>query len=266
MFSGLPRQQKTLARNDVLFNINEVPMAGHSKWANIKHRKSRQDAAKGKVFTKLIREITVAARNSSDINSNSQLRLAIDKALSHNMTRDTIDRAIKRGSGSTEDSNVEEIFYEGYAPGGTAVLVHCLTDNRNRTAGEVRHAFTKHGGNLGTTGSVSYLFKQRGLICFPPESDEDKIMQIAIDTADDIVTNDDGSIDVFTTLANFIQTKTALEKAGLAPIVAEVSMIADIQTTVDQETGNKIMGLVGRLEELDDVQNVYFNADISQNN
>ncbi len=237
-------------------------MAGHSKWANIKHRKGKQDAVKGKIFTKLIREITVAARQSPDIGTNSQLRLVVDKALSHNMPRDTIDRAIKRGAGSDDDSNVEEIFYEGYGAGGTAFLVHCLTDNRNRTAGEVRHAFTKHGGNLGTTGSVAYLFKQRGLLCFPPKSDEDKIMQVALDTAEDISTHDDGSIDVYTTPENFSKTKEALEKAGFTPIVAEVSMIAVTQAALDKETSEKVMSLVDALEELDDVQNVYFNADV----
>jgi YebC/PmpR family DNA-binding regulatory protein len=239
-------------------------MAGHSKWANIKHRKSKQDAVKGKIFTKLIREITVAARQSPDINSNSQLRLAVDKALSQNMTRDTIDRAIKRGSSGIDTTNVEEIFYEGYGVGGVAILVHCLTDNRNRTAGEVRHAFTKHGGNLGTTGSVSYLFKQRGLICFPPKSDEEKIMQIALDAdAEDIIKHDDGSIDVFTTPENLTKTKVTLEKVGLIPAVAEVSMVASTQVSLDKENSDKIMGLIDGLEDLDDVQNVYFNADIT---
>jgi YebC/PmpR family DNA-binding regulatory protein len=239
-------------------------MAGHSKWANIKHRKSKQDAVKGKIFTKLIREITVAARQSSDINSNSQLRLAVDKALTQNMTRDTIDRAIKRGSSETDATNVEEIFYEGYGVGGVAVLVQCLTDNRNRTAGEVRHAFTKHGGNLGTTGSVSYLFKQKGLICFSPKSDEDKIMLVALDAAaEDVIKHDDNSIDVFTTPEDLTKTKVALEKAGLVPEVAEVSMVAAIQVSLDKETSAKIMELIDGLEELDDVQNVYFNADIT---
>lgn len=238
-------------------------MAGHSKWANIKRHKGKQDAAKGKIFTKLIREITVAARQGSDANSNPRLRLAVDKALSQNMTRDTIDRAIKRGIGDTNEAHMEEIFYEGYAAGGVAVLVHCLTDNRNRTAGDVRHAFTKHAGNLGTTGSVSYLFKQRGLFCFPPKSDEDKIMQIALDTAEDITTNDDGSIDIFTTPENFTKTKAALEKARIIPVVAEISMIATTQVSLDKETSDTVMGLINALEDLDDVQNVYFNADIS---
>jgi YebC/PmpR family DNA-binding regulatory protein len=237
-------------------------MAGHSKWANIKHRKGKQDAVRGKIFTKIIREITVAARNGVDIDMNSHLRLAVDKALSHNMPRDTIDRAIKRGSGGLDGANVEEIYYEGYAAGGVAVLVHCLTDNRNRTAGEVRHAFTKHGGNLGAVGSVSYLFKQRGLLCFPPGSDEEKIMRIVLDTAEDINAHDDGSIDVFTAPENFTKTKDALEKAEIVPVVAEVSMIAEIQTSLDEETSEKVMKLIDALEDLDDVQNVYFNADV----
>ncbi|MEI8054545.1 MAG: YebC/PmpR family DNA-binding transcriptional regulator [bacterium] len=238
-------------------------MSGHSKWANIKRHKEKQDAAKGKIFTKLIREITVAARHGTDTNTNSRLRLAVDKALAQNMTRDTIDRAIKRGAGSSEDTNMEEISYEGYAAGGVAVLVHCLTDNRNRTAGDVRHAFTKHGGNLGTTGSVSYLFKQRGLICLPPKSDEDKIMAITLDTAEDIITNDDGSIDVFATPENFTKTKNALEKAGITPALAEISMIAAIQVALDKGTSETVVGLIDALEDLDDVQNVYSNADNS---
>ncbi|CAL7960439.1 putative transcriptional regulator YebC [Gammaproteobacteria bacterium] len=238
-------------------------MSGHSKWANIKRHKEKQDKTKGKIFTKLIREITVAARQDPDANANPRLRLAVDKALAQNMTRDTIDRAIKRGAGGDEDTHMEEISYEGYAAGGVAVLVHCLTDNRNRTAGDVRHAFTKHGGNLGTTGSVSYLFKQRGLLCLPPKSNEDKIMEITLDTAEDITTNDDGSIDVFTAPENFAKTKAALEKARIVPVVNEISMIAAIQVALDKGTSETVMGLIDALEDLDDVQNVYFNADIS---
>jgi YebC/PmpR family DNA-binding regulatory protein len=238
-------------------------MSGHSKWANIKRHKEKQDAVKGKIFTKLIREITVAARQGTDTNANARLRLAVDKALAQNMTRDTIDRAIKRGAGGGEDTHMEEISYEGYAAGGVAVLVQCLTDNRNRTAGDVRHAFTKHDGNLGATGSVSYIFKQRGLICLPPKSNEDKIIEITLDTAEDITTNDDGSIDVFTALENFTKTKAALEKARIIPVVAEISMIAATQVTLDKETSETVMGLIDALEDLDDVQNVYFNADIS---
>ncbi len=239
-------------------------MAGHSKWANIKHRKGKQDAAKGKIFTKLIREITVSAKQGQDISANPRLRLAVDKALASNMTRDTIDRAIKRGSGEGNEANMEEVFYEGYAPGGVAVLVQCLTDNRNRTAGDVRHAFTKHGGNLGTNGSVAYLFKQQGLICFPPASDEDKIMQISLDAeATDIVNNDDGSIDVITTPENFAKVQSALEKAGLKASAAEVSMLPSTQVALDKETSLKVVDLVDALEALDDVQDVYSNADLS---
>lgn len=238
-------------------------MAGHSKWANIKHRKSKQDAVKGKIFTKLIRAITVAARQSADIGANSQLRLAVDKALAENMSRDTIDRAIKRGLGDGDGANVEEIFYEGYATGGVAVLVHCLTDNRNRTVGEVRHLFTKHGGHLGATGSVAYLFKQQGFICLPSGSDEGKIMQIAVDIAEDIVVHDDGSIDVFTAAEDFTQTKDAIEAIGIVPVAAEVSMIAATTVSLGEENRLKFIELVDKLEELDDVQNVYFNTDIA---
>lgn len=237
-------------------------MAGHSKWANIKHRKSKQDAAKGKIFTKLIREITVAAQKGADISSNSTLRLVIDKALGQNMTRDTINRAIKRGAESDENSKMEAMTYEGYGVGGVAVLVDCLTDNRNRTAGEVRHAFTKHGGNLGASGSVSYLFKQRGLICCPTGSDENKIMDLVLDLAEDINTNDDGSVDVFTSVENFTQAKDLLIKSGIKPDMAEISMIAATQVAVDKDTGESVMKLIDALEDLDDVQDVHFNADI----
>lgn len=237
-------------------------MSGHSKWANIKHRKGKQDAMKGKVFTKLIREITVAARQSAILADNPRLRLAVDKALDQNMTRDTIDRAIKRGAGGDEDANLAEVRYEGYGPGGVAIIVNCLSDNRNRTVADVRYAFTKNGGNLGTDGSVSYLFKQRGLLCFPPGNDENQIMQIALDAgADDIITNDDGSIDVLTTPEDFQTVKTAIEKAGLKPEVSELTMMANTQVTLDQETAEKITVLIDTLEELDDVQNVYSNAE-----
>lgn len=240
-------------------------MAGHSKWANIKHRKGKQDAARGKIFTKLIREITVAARQGADISANPRLRLAVDKALSNNMTRDTIDRAIKRGSGSDDGANMEEIIYEGYGASGVAILVQCLTDNRNRTVGEIRHLFSKHGGNLGTSGSVAYLFKQTGTICFSPESDEDKVMQVALDSgADDIVSHDDGSIDVFTNPEDFIKIKTAIEDAGLNTVGAEVSMVASTQVDLDKETSEKILKLIDAFEELDDVQNVYSNANFSE--
>jgi YebC/PmpR family DNA-binding regulatory protein len=239
-------------------------MAGHSKWANIKRRKGKQDAIKGKIFTKLIREITVAAKQGQDVVTNFKLRLAVDRALAGNMSRDTIDRAILRGFGKDNDSVMEEVFYEGYAPGGVAVLVQCLTDNRNRTAGEVRYAFTKHGGNLGSNGSVTYLFKQQGIICFSPGSNEDKIMQVSLDAgADDVVVGIDGSIEVTTTTESFAKIKSAVEKSGLKAVDAEISMLPSIQVTLDRETSLKVVDLIDALEELDDVQNVYSNADIS---
>lgn len=239
-------------------------MAGHSKWANIKHRKGRQDARRGKIFTKLIRAITVAARSGdADVDSNSTLRLAVDKALAQNMPRDTIDRAIQRGAGEADGANVEEIIYEGYGPSGVAILVECLTDNRNRTVAEVRHAFTKAGGNLGTDGSVAYLFTKRGVITFAPDSDEDKIMEAALDVgADDIVANEDGSIDVFTTPENFAAVKDAIAATEVEAEVAEISMLPATQITLDHDTAEKLLRLVDALEDLDDVQNVYSNADI----
>lgn len=237
-------------------------MAGHSKWANIQHRKNKQDAKKGKIFTKLIREITVAARQGAngDPDSNPRLRLAVDKALGENMTRDTIDRAIKRGIGADEASNLEDVRYEGYGPGGIAIIVDCLSDNRNRTVAEVRHAFAKHGGNLGASGSVAYLFKLRGYLCFPPGSNEDRIMEVALDSgAEDVVNNDDGSVDVFTSAENFSKVKQAMEKAGLQAIDSDTSWMSTIDATVDAETAEKIQTLIDALEDLDDVQNVYSN-------
>lgn len=241
-------------------------MSGHSKWANIKHRKGKQDAVKGKIFTKLIRELTVAAKHGGgNPNDNPRLRLAVDKALSHNMPRDTIDRAIKRGAGGSDDANMEEVRYEGYGPGGVALIVDCLTDNHNRTVGEVRHAFTRRGGNLGTDGSVAYLFKQQGLLCFSPGSDEDKIMQVAIDAgAIDVVNNEDGSIDVLTDPGDFAKIKEVIEQSGLKPALAEISMLASIQVPVEGEVAEKIIRLVEELEDLDDVQNVYSNADFPE--
>ncbi len=199
-------------------------MSGHSKWANIKHRKAAQDKKRGKIFTKLIREITVAARGGgSDLDSNPRLRLAVDKALGANMTKDTIDRAIKRGTGEGDDAQYEEIRYEGYGPGGTAVMVDCMTDNRNRTVSDVRHAFTKCGGNLGTDGSVSYMFKKTGMLTYPVGSNEDVIMDAALEAgAEDIVTNSDGSIEVITSPEEFMSVKTAMKAAGLQPESAEV--------------------------------------------
>ncbi|MEN8108685.1 MAG: YebC/PmpR family DNA-binding transcriptional regulator [Pseudomonadota bacterium] len=241
-------------------------MAGHSKWANIQHRKNAQDAKRGKLFTKLIREITVAARmGDPDPNANPRLRLAVDKALAGNMTKDTIERAIKRGSGAQEGDNYEEVRYEGYGPGGIAVMVDCVTDNRNRTVAEVRHAFTKAGGNLGTDGSVAYQFTKAGIISYPPGSDEDTIMEAALEAgAEDIVTNDDGSIDVLTEPDRFVDIKAAMTSTGLEPEQAEVSMRAANSTPLEFKDAEKMVRLLDTLEDLDDVQNVYSNADISE--
>jgi len=241
-------------------------MAGHSKWANIRHRKSAQDAKRGKIFTKLIRELTVAARlGGADPAANPRLRAAIDKALSHNMPKDTIQRAINKGSGAGDDGNYEQVRYEGYGPGGVAVMVDCLTDNRNRTVAEVRHAFTKAGGNLGTDGSVSYLFTKAGVINFPAGSDEDAIMEVALEAgAEDVITHDDGSIEVVTAPEDFEAVKQALEAAGLAPESAEVTMRASTTVSLNAADAEKMIRLLERLEDLDDVQQVYSNADISE--
>ncbi len=241
-------------------------MAGHSKWANIKHRKGAQDAKRGKIFTKLIREITVAAKGpgGGDVVNNPSLRAAIDKALSANMKRDTIDNTIKKAIGALDGDNYEQVRYEGYGPGGTAVMVNCLTDNRNRTVADVRHALSKHGGNLGTDGSVAYLFRKVGIISFSNEMDEDAVMEAAMEAgADDVVTNDDGSIDVFTTPEEYLNVKEAIVAAGLEPENAEITMHADTKTELDAEAAEKMLKLIDRLEDLDDVQDVYSNADIS---
>ena len=240
-------------------------MAGHSKWANIKHRKAAQDAKRGKIFTKLIRELVVAAKiGGGNVEDNPRLRAAVDKALGANMTRDTINRAIARGAGGDDEGNMDEITYEGYGPGGVAVLVECLTDNRNRTVSEVRHAFSKHGGNLGTDGSVAYLFERKGQIFFEAGADEEEVMDAALEAgAEDVVTNDDGSIEVLTEWTEFMSVKDALEKAGLTPAGGEVTMIASTQAEMDKNGAEKILKLVDRLEDLDDVQEVYTNADIS---
>ena len=239
-------------------------MAGHSKWANIKHRKAAQDAKRGKMFTKLIRELVVAAKQGGPApEDNPRLRAAVDKALGSNMTRDTIDRAIARGAGTSEADNMEELTYEGYAPGGIAVLVEVMTDNRNRTVAEVRHAFSKRGGNLGTDGSVAYLFSRVGEIAFAPGADEEQVMEVALEAgAEDIVANDDGSIDVTTPWEDLAAVKAALEKAGLQPEGGEVTMIASTTVPVDAKGAEQVMGLVDALEDLDDVQNVYTNVDI----
>ena len=240
-------------------------MAGHSKWANIKHRKAGQDAKRGKIFTKMLREITVAVKTSGpDAGSNPALRTAIDKALGANMRRDTIDNAIKKASGALEGANYENIRYEGYGPGGTAVIVDCLTDNRNRTVGEVRHAFTKSSGNLGTDGSVAYLFSKVGILSYAPSVDEDALMEAALEAgADDVVSYDDGAVDVMTSPENYLAVKDELIAAGFTPDNAEVTMQASTMAELDADDAEKMMRLIDRLEDLDDVQNVYSNADIS---
>jgi len=240
-------------------------MAGHSKWANIQHRKKAQDAKRGKVFTKLIREITVAARTGdADPAANPRLRLAVDKALGANMNKETIERAIKRGSGAQDGENFDEIRYEGYGPGGVAVMVDCMTDNRNRTVSEVRHAFTKAGGNLGTSGSVAFQFVQTGILSYPAGSDEDSIMEAALEAgANDVVSSDDGSIDVLTEVEGFVNVREAMVTAGFEPEQAEVTMRAENTTPLDKDDAEKMIRLIDVLEELDDVQEVYSNADIS---
>lgn len=239
-------------------------MAGHSKWSNIKHRKAAQDAQRGKIFTKLIRELVVAAREGgSDPETNPRLRAAIDKSLSNNMKRDTIDNAVARGAGELDADNMEEIRYEGYAPGGVAVMVECMSDNRNRTAGDVRHAFTKNGGNLGTDGSVGYLFTKRGVLSFAPGADEDAIIEASLECgADDVETHDDGSIDVYTDPFEFGNVVDAMKEAGFTPDNAEVAQIASTEAELDVETAKDVIKLIDMLEDLDDVQEVHHNASI----
>jgi YebC/PmpR family DNA-binding regulatory protein len=240
-------------------------MAGHSKWANIKHKKAANDKKRGKIWTKLLREVTVAARaGGGDIDSNPRLRLAVDKANAANVPKDTTERAVKRGAGGDDTENYDEIRYEGYGAGGTAVMVDCMTDNRNRTASEVRHAFTKHGGNLGTDGSVSYLFAKKGIISFPPGSDEDVLMEVALEAgADDVVSNDDGSVDVIAAPEEFESVRDAITGAGHEPSNAEVTYDAETKASLDAETAEKLLKMIDTLEDLDDVQEVYTNADIS---
>jgi YebC/PmpR family DNA-binding regulatory protein len=239
-------------------------MAGHSKWANIQHRKNAQDAKRGKLFTKFIREINVAAKmGGSDLAANPRLRLAVDKALGSNMTKDTIDRAIKKGAGELDDVAYEENRYEGYGINGVAIMVETMTDNRNRTVSEVKHAFTKYGGNLGAVGSVSYLFSKIGVMNFSSDVDEDAIMEAAIEAgADDIVTDDDGSIEVITTEDNYVDVKEALTGAGFESEHAEVTMRASTEVELDTDQAEKFLKLLDVLEDLDDVQNVYHNAEI----
>jgi YebC/PmpR family DNA-binding regulatory protein len=239
-------------------------MAGHSKWANIQHRKGAQDKKRGKLFTKLIREITVAARaGGGDPDANPRLRLAIDKAKGQSMPKDNIARAVKRGSGQTDGDDYEEILYEGYGPGGAAVMVDCLTDNRNRTVADVRHAFTKFGGNLGADGSVAYLFNKVGLVSFPAGVDEDAIMEASIEAgAEDVVVNDDGSLDVLTDPADFEKVKNALDGNGVEFELAEITMRASVAATLGEKEATSMMKMLDMLEDLDDVQQVYSNADI----
>ena len=243
-------------------------MSGHSKWANIRFRKAAQDAKRGKVFTKLIREITTAARmGGGDESSNPRLRSAVVAALAQNMTRDTIKRAVERGVGGGDGADLENITYEGYGVGGVAVMVECMTDNHNRTASDVRHAFTKFGGNLGTTGSVGYLFTKKGVISFAQDEDgkmpidEEQAMEIGLEAgADDIVTNDDGSIDVYTAPDAFADVVEAFEAKGIKPTNAEVSMVPSTEAELDADNAVKCMRMIDALEDLDDVQNVYHNA------
>jgi YebC/PmpR family DNA-binding regulatory protein len=240
-------------------------MAGHSKWANIKHRKGAQDKKRGKIFTRLIREITVAARmGGPDPAANPRLRLAIDKARADNLPKDTMERAIKRGAGETDGEVYQEIRYEGYGPGGAAVMVDCLSDNRNRTAADVRHAFSKYGGNLGSDGSVAYLFNHCGVLAYPAGTDENTVMEAALDAgAEDVVNNDDGSIDVLTAPTDFEQVRDAMIAAGLRPETAEVTMQPTTTAELDDDQAATILKLLEALEDLDDVQDVYSNADFS---
>jgi YebC/PmpR family DNA-binding regulatory protein len=241
-------------------------MAGHSKWANIQHRKGRQDAKRGKIFTRLIKEITVAARmGGADVGTNPRLRMAVDKAKGESMPKDNIENAIKRGAGTLEGVNYEEIRYEGYGIGGAAVIVDCLTDNRNRAVADVRHAFTKFGGNLGTDGSVAFMFKHCGSLLFAPGTSEDKVMEVALEAgAEDIINNDDGSIEVITTPADFSAVKEALEAAGLDAVLAEVTMKADNETVFTGDDAVKMQKLLDALDDLDDVQEVYTSAVIEE--
>ena len=239
-------------------------MAGHSKWANIQHRKKAQDAKRGKVFTRLVREISVAARESGgDPDANPRLRLAMDRANAANVPKDNIERAIKKATGDLDGVSYEELRYEGYAPGGVAVMVDCVTDNRNRTVAAVRHAFSKHGGNLGTDGSVAYMFEKKGVITFAPGTDEDKVMEIGLETgAEDIIAGEDGSIEVLTPPESFESVRNGLKAAGLEPEEAEVTQRADPLIALDVESARKVLKFLDLLEDLDDTQDVWSNAEI----
>jgi len=237
-------------------------MAGHSRWANVKHRKERADAKRGKIFTRLIREITVAARlGGGDPGGNPRLRLAIDKAREQNLPNDNIQRAVQRGAGELEGAAYEEIRYEGYGPGGAAIMVDCMTDNRTRTVAEVRHAFTRNGGNLGADGSVAYLFKHVGQFIFAPGTSEDRVMEAGLDAgAEDVVKNDDDSVELISAPADFPAVKAALEKAKLKPELAEITWKPINEATLAREQQARMHSLVDALENLDDVQNVYTTA------
>lgn len=239
-------------------------MAGHSKWANIRFRKAAQDVKRGKIFSKLIREITVAARHGgADIDANARLREAVNKALKANMKRDTIDGAIKRGSGDGEGAELQELRYEGYGPDGVAILIDCLSDNKNRTVAEIRHAFSRCNGSLGTDGSVAYLFEQQGQLSYAAGMDEEKILEVALEAgAEDVITHSDGAIDVITTVDQFAPVKAALATQDLSAENAEITMSATTTISLDREAAIKLLQLVDALEDLDDVQQVYFNADI----
>ena len=237
-------------------------MAGHSKWANIQHRKGRQDEKRGKIWTKLIKEITVAAKlGGGDLSANPRLRLAVDKAKDANMPNDNVQRAIARGTGSLEGVNYEEIRYEGYGVNGAAVIVDCLTDNRTRTVAEVRHAFNKNGGNMGTEGSVAFLFKHCGQMLFAPGTSEDQLMEVALDAgADDVITHDDGSLEVLTPVPEFPKVQDAIIKAGLKAELATVAMRPETEIALEGDQAESMQKLLDALENLDDVQDVYTNA------
>jgi YebC/PmpR family DNA-binding regulatory protein len=237
-------------------------MAGHSKWANIKHKKAKTDKKNAKFFTKLIREVQVAAQmGGGDESANPRLRLAVTKALAGNMPRNTIERAIKRGAGNAESDQLVEIRYEGYGPYAVAMMIECLTDNKNRSVAEVRHALTKAGGNLGSDGSVNYLFRKIGVLTFAPDCNENKIMEAALEAgAEDVCTNEDGSVDVTTSPEQFEAVKAGIEGAGLIPEAAEITVTASVEVELRGEQSEKMLSLIDRLEDLDDVQNVYHNA------
>ncbi len=241
-------------------------MAGHSKWSNIKHRKAGQDAKRARVFTKIIRELTVAARDGGgNVEDNPGLRTVIDKAKAAQMPKDTMERAVSRGAGGQDGAELVSLTYEGYGPGGVAVLVETMSDNRNRTVAEVRHAFSKAGGNLGTDGSVAYLFDRKGQIYFEPDVSEDEVMEIAIESgAEDVVTDEDGVIEVITEPEDYLVVKDALIEGGLAPVASELGMVAQTISDLDTDTGEKVLRLIDALEDLEDVTNVYTNANFPE--